>query len=236
MTELPPIRLASTAIALRSEGDGLEVLMVKRNPDMAFGGMWTFPGGAIDPEDGPTPTGIDEEDHDWADHALVTTATNAAVRETREETSLGCEPADLTWYSHWIPPRRPGLKRFATWFFVTGRITGELDLDLRENSDARWIRPADAIEEQAAGDFPLAVPTWVTLEDLARFDSPGSVQADASAGVRIHHTRLVRGERGAVLLWRGDAAYDSGDLDAEGGRNRAGIGPDGQIAWRESSD
>ncbi len=235
MTDMPPIRLASTAIALRADSGDMEVLMVRRNPDMAFGGMWTFPGGAIDPDDGPIPAIIDESDHDWADDALVATAANAAVRETREETALICGPEDLTWFSHWIPPRRPGLKRFATWFFVTDRLTGHLELDLRENSAARWIRPADALEEQAGGDFPLAVPTWVTLEDLARHDSPAAVRTDAAGGVRIHHTRLIRGAQGPVLTWIGDAAYESGDLDAEGGRNRAGIGADAQIAWRQSS-
>ena len=46
---------AATVILLRDiDGDGKpEVLMLRKNSKIAFGGMWVFPGGRIDPEDFP---------------------------------------------------------------------------------------------------------------------------------------------------------------------------------------
>ena len=44
---------AATVILLRDTGRGPETLMLRRNSKIAFGGMWVFPGGRVDPADGP---------------------------------------------------------------------------------------------------------------------------------------------------------------------------------------
>lgn len=235
MSSVAAIRLAATAILLRSGGNGLEVCMVRRNPDLAFGGMWTFPGGAIDPSDGPLPSEVDESSHTWDDPELIRTAARAAARETVEETGLVCDADRLAWFSHWIPPRRPGLKRFATWFFLAGEPTGELVVDPTENSDGRWVTPTEALGSYARGEFPLAVPTWVTLDDLRGFDSPTAAVAAAETAVRLHHTRHVRTEALPVLVWPGDAAHESGDPDTHGPRNRVELSPDGGVRTRTTS-
>ena len=167
MTDRPPLRLAATAIPLRDGPTGPELLMVRRSPDLSFGGLWTFPGGAFEPADGPAPERIDETTIDWSEASLVATARNAAVRETLEETALDCPSDTLTWLSHWVPPAENGPpKRFATWFFLAPECSGDLVLDERENDEARWITPARAQQEHADGAFPLAPPTLVTLIDL----------------------------------------------------------------------
>src|SRR5918912_1547505 len=44
-----PPRLAASVIVLRGGGDALEVLLVRRTPAARFmGGVWVFPGGAVD--------------------------------------------------------------------------------------------------------------------------------------------------------------------------------------------
>ena len=46
-------RQAATVILLRGGADALEVLLVKRTPHARFmGGVWVFPGGAVDAERG----------------------------------------------------------------------------------------------------------------------------------------------------------------------------------------
>ncbi len=46
-------RQAATLMLLRDGADGLEVLLVQRNPEQRFmGGAWVFPGGALHGEDG----------------------------------------------------------------------------------------------------------------------------------------------------------------------------------------
>ena len=42
---------AATVVVARDSADGVEVLMLRRNSKIYFGGMWVFPGGRVDPED-----------------------------------------------------------------------------------------------------------------------------------------------------------------------------------------
>ena len=42
---------AATVVVLRRGEAGFETLMLRKNSKIAFGGMWVFPGGRVDPED-----------------------------------------------------------------------------------------------------------------------------------------------------------------------------------------
>src|SRR5216683_3578708 len=74
-------RQAATVILLRGGADALEVLLVRRSPKARFmGGVWVFPGGAVDEGEG---------DGDEAHRA-------AAIRELREEAGIElADPAEL---------------------------------------------------------------------------------------------------------------------------------------------
>ena len=50
--EVKPVRPAATVMLLRDSDSGPEVFMVKRNMKAAFAGMYVFPGGVVDPDDG----------------------------------------------------------------------------------------------------------------------------------------------------------------------------------------
>ncbi|MEM9034663.1 MAG: NUDIX hydrolase [Actinomycetota bacterium] len=51
-----PVRNAATVMLVRDGDDGLEVFMLRRNPNSTFvGGVWVFPGGAVDPADADDP-------------------------------------------------------------------------------------------------------------------------------------------------------------------------------------
>src|SRR5918997_4234510 len=66
-------RQAASVIVLRGGGDGLEVLLLRRNPKARFmGGAWVFPGGAVDAHEGAGD----------AAHRV------AAIREVEEEAGL----------------------------------------------------------------------------------------------------------------------------------------------------
>ena len=66
-------RQAATVILLRGGAETLEVLLVRRTPAARFmGGVWVFPGGAVD---------ADEGDGDAAHRT-------AAIRELREEAAI----------------------------------------------------------------------------------------------------------------------------------------------------
>lgn len=54
MSERLAVRPASTVLTLRDAPGGYEILMVRRNPKSEFvAGVYVFPGGALDPDDGP---------------------------------------------------------------------------------------------------------------------------------------------------------------------------------------
>lgn len=208
--------------------------MVRRNVELSFGGMWTFPGGGLEAADGPYPTKIEEAWQDWSDEDLLRTARLAAAREAREEAAIACSLESMIWFSHWIPPDEFGPpKRFATWFFLAPDSSGEVVVDRSENSDARWVRPQDALDEYAAGEFPVAVPTWVTLDDLRHFPSiEHAANASLAEGPRIHHTRSIRRGESAMLLWPGDAGYVTSELTADGPRNRVLMSSSGVVLER----
>lgn len=235
MSNPVPLRLAATCIPIRDAagGDGIEVLMVRRNLELSFGGMWTFPGGVLEQADGPVPEEPKESGMNWGDPPLLTTAARGAVRETQEETAMVCDVASLAWFSHWIPPLVGPPKRFATWFFLAPEHRGTLDVNDAENDDACWISPAAGLERNTAGDYPLAVPTWVTLDDLRASDSVSRlVDSCITQGAHLHHTRAFRGRNEHVLCWEGDAAYDEAHPDVDGPRNRVRTTTDGSLIER----
>lgn len=209
-----PARPAATVVLVRDGFDELEVLMIHRGADTAFGGMWAFPGGVIEDHDVPDGTEPDP----------LPAARRAAARETREEIGLDVDPASFVWWSHWLPPGRNAIskKRFSTWFFVAPAHAGHADehvgVDGHEVHDHRWVAPAVALGLQERGEIELAPPTYVTLTQLARYGDVASALAAASPAyfaTKVHFDGSIR-----HCLWAGDVGYGDGDPTEDGPRHR----------------
>ncbi|MEM7274369.1 MAG: NUDIX hydrolase [Actinomycetota bacterium] len=213
---------AATVLLLRDDPAGLEVLMLKRNSKIAFGGMWVFPGGRVD-------------DDEMVPDDVVASARAAAVREVEEETGLQIEADALTTWSYWVPPPMPAMKtagprrRFSTWFFVTAAPTGEVAIDHGEIHDDRWLAPAAALEQHRAGEIELAPPTWITLNQLAGHDTVADAVAWAAATDAEEFRTKPIGKDPITIAWAGDVAYDGGRPEDDGPRHRLLLDPDG---WR----
>jgi 8-oxo-dGTP pyrophosphatase MutT (NUDIX family) len=186
-------RQAASIVVLRDSADGPEVLLVQRNPEQRFmGGAWVFPGGAVHDDD--------------ADHAA------AAVRELGEEAGITL-PSDhevLGW-SRWITPEEV-VVRFDTWFFVTEAPPGaQAAIDGGECVDARWIRPAAALEAGERGDMMLVFPTIKHLEGLAELGSVAEV-LDTARGREVVavQPRVVVRDGSAEVLLPGEPGYEQG--------------------------
>ena len=207
--ETRPATPAATVVLLRDTEDGPEVLMLRKNSKIAFGGMWVFPGGRIDPEDYPA-----DGDRDAA-------ARNAAAREAAEEAGVTLDATEFIWFAHWTPPPSTPV-RFATWFFAARASDEAIDIDGGEIEDHRWIRPADALAKHAEGEIDLVPPTWVTLHHLSLYQPVDALLAELGAGdARFYETRAVKRADGVrVALWAGDAGYEDWDADREGPRHR----------------
>jgi len=186
-----PARQAATLVLLRDGPEGPEVLLVRRNPQQRFmGGAWVFPGGALHTEDAGLPA--------------------AAVRELAEEAAIELPPhAELFSWSRWITPEEVKV-RFDTWFFVAEAPPGaEATPDGGECVDARWMRPAAALEAHLRDELMLVFPTIKHLEALATFDSVGAAldAARLREVVPVQPRVLVR-EGSAEVLLPGEPGYD----------------------------
>jgi len=213
---------AATVVPLRDlpGAGGLEVLMLRKNSRLAFGGMWVFPGGRVDAED---VLAGEEATTDGP-------ARRAAVREAMEEAALLLDPATLVPFAHWTPPQ-DAPRRFVTWFYLAP-VVGPVDvvIDMGEIHDHGWLSPADAIARRDLGEYELAPPTWMTLRRLGEAGSVAAALAAARATPIPRYTTQVRLDEGVpTCVWEGDAAWDGGDLSSPGPRHRLAMDPAG---WR----
>jgi 8-oxo-dGTP pyrophosphatase MutT (NUDIX family) len=215
--ETSPAIPAATVVLLRDEPE-LEVLMLHKTSKIAFGGMWVFPGGRVDPEDHPEDGDID------------TAARNAAARETMEEAGISSTPDDFVWFAHWTPPPSTP-RRFATWFFAAHADSHDVEIDGGEIQDHQWLRPAQALERHAAGEIDLAPPTWITLYQLSlASNAEAALERLNQDAPKIFETRLGKRADGIrVAMWHGDAGYEGFEPDAEGARHRLVLASGGFI-------
>jgi 8-oxo-dGTP pyrophosphatase MutT (NUDIX family) len=189
-----PPRQAATVILLRGGAESLEVLLVRRTPQARFmGGVWVFPGGAVDRDEGRG---------DDAHRA-------AAIRELREEAAIVLEdPRALVKFSRWITPAEVRI-RFDTHFFLAPLPPGqEPIIDGDECVDLGWFTPAAALDAHREGEIALVFPTIKHLEQLSGFSSVDELLAHARGrDVQPVQPRvIVEGEVARVLL-PGDPGY-----------------------------
>lgn len=214
--ESPPIP-GATVVPLRDAPGGLEVLMIERAAAIAYGGMWAFPGGRVDPGDTDPASPTDE----------VARARRAAVREAHEEVGLRFPPGALVPYSHWTGGSSHG-RLFAAWYFLAPAPGDDVVLDEAECQAHRWIRPADAMAARDRGEIGVVAPTWMTLHSLA--GATTVADALALAGTRppvVYRSRLATVGDDRIVLWHGDAGYDAGDPALAGPRHRLVMGASG---------
>ncbi len=221
----PAVPVAATVVIVRDAEIGPEVLMIERPDRGSFAGAWVFPGGKLDPAD------ADARDADPADgdDGEAMAARRAGVRETWEETGLRLDAEALVPLSCWDPP--PGLAlRIRTWFFLAADPAGELTLSADEVIAAEWVRPAEMLARHGRGEVTLYPPTWITLHELAeQSDTDALLCVARIGGLRRYETVARRSDRGPLLLWHGDAAYDDpGRLEDSGdaaSRHRLELAP-----------
>jgi 8-oxo-dGTP pyrophosphatase MutT (NUDIX family) len=187
-------RQAASVILVRGAADALEVLLVRRTDQARFmGGVWVFPGGAVD---------VREGEGDDAHRA-------AAIRELREEAAITLDdPSALVKFSRWITPEQVRI-RFDTHFFLAPLPGGqEPRVDGRECVDLGWFTPRGALETHRAGGLELVFPTIKHLEQLSAFRSARELLAHARGRevTPVQPRVVLEGEVARVLL-PGDPGY-----------------------------
>jgi 8-oxo-dGTP pyrophosphatase MutT (NUDIX family) len=187
-------RQAATVILLRGGASELEVLLVRRTPKARFmGGVWVFPGGAVD-----TGEGAGDEAH-----------RAAAIRELREEAAIELrDPDELVKFSRWITPAAVKI-RFDTHFVLASLPPGqEPRVDGEECIDLGWFRPQAALDAFGAGEIELVFPTIKHLEQLRTFASVQELleYAQGREVLPVEPRVVLEGEVARILL-PGDPGY-----------------------------
>jgi len=193
-------RPAASVIPLRRGGRhadrGLEVLLLRRSDEARFmPGVWVFPGGAVDPEDGDGEEGF----------------RACALRELAEEAGIELGgPELLVPFSHWITPEAVPV-RFDTWFYLAlAPAHSSPEPDGSEVVDAAWWEPAEALEAHRSGELSLVFPTIRQLEALvASRTSEEALEAARGLPVEAILPRVVgEGTEQRVVL-PGEPGYDA---------------------------
>jgi 8-oxo-dGTP pyrophosphatase MutT (NUDIX family) len=152
-------RSAASIVLLRRGGKhsqrALEVLLLKRSEEARFmPGVWVFPGGSLDEADGSDEAGL----------------RACALRELSEEAGIELDAGEeLVPFTRWITPEVIAT-RFDAWFFLAlAPAHTPPKPDGVETTEARWFRPAAALEAQEAGELVLSFPTRTQLRWLSEF-------------------------------------------------------------------
>ncbi len=212
MTDIAEARPASTVVLLRDSAEGLETLMLKRNRSLVMaGGMWVFPGGALDPEDLAAAGGD-----------VVAASRIAAAREAQEESGLQPHLEDMVLLSHWTTPVVEP-KRFSTWIYAAPVAANEpVIIDGGEIHASQWLPISSAVEQHERGELGMLPPTYITLRRLSPYrDLEQMLAAERHSPVPEVFPRFSHHDGQVVVLFRGDAGYETGDAAAAGARHRA---------------
>ena len=212
MSSAVEARPAGTAALIRDEDDCLQVLLLKRNPKLTFaGGVWVFPGGAVD-----------KTDNNDENINACSLARAAAKREAFEECGLTLSEDALHHFCTWTTPVEEK-KRFCTWFFVGSVIlnNSKIKVDGSEILDYKWLSPLDAILEHQKGSLNLMPPTYMVLSLLTHFHNAKSA-LDNLMNREPYDVcpKMSTGSDSWLCLYPGDAGYEKGDPNIDGARHR----------------
>ena len=194
MTAMSSARPAATIMILRSHQSQIEVLLLKRSRQVGFfPSTWVFPGGRVDAADAVVQykgkiSGLDdpafavagvrecfEEAGIWLGEghpsATLRDALNAREATLLDAPELIPNLSRLSWWSWWTTPTNEP-KRYDTRFFLCCLSETEMAEASPDNSElvqSRWITPQDALQLHQEGDFFLAPPTLICLQELCDF-------------------------------------------------------------------
>ena len=212
MSDEPEVRFASTVVLLRDTPDGLQTLMLRRNKALVFaGGAWVFPGGALDPQDLAVGGGD-----------VLAASRIAAAREAQEESGLSPRLEDMVLLSHWTTPVGEP-RRFSTWIYAAPLAADSaVVIDGSEIHDHRWLGVREAAIEHEAGRLPMLPPTYITLQRLTQYgDLAAMIAAERHSPAPEVFPVFASGGDQVLVMFRGDAGYDTADGEQPGPRHRA---------------
>ena len=166
-----PVRPAATVVLLRPAGEAFQVYVLRRATTMAFGGVYAFPGGGVDPGDRPETVRTDWAGRLGVPEDRAKAVVGAAARELFEEAGIllaGTPEATVGDVSGggWEAERARVQNRELT---LTD-LLAKHDLMLRDDllfPWARWITPEFEPKRYDTWFFLALLPEAQTARDVS---------------------------------------------------------------------
>ena len=96
-------------------------------------------------------------------------ADRLSLGEIIDREGLRLAGDELHYFAHWITPVTSPI-RYDVRFFVARAPEGQVPHhDGVELTEHRWVSPGEALADYERGGFPIILPTWAMLRDLAAF-------------------------------------------------------------------
>lgn len=157
---------------------------------------------------GPDATSVVTDTRPYADARKALVDREVSLAQFLSEANLVLRADLLRPWAHWVTPAEEP-RRYDTRFFVAILPEGQwADGVTTEASDTAWQRPDDAIGDWKAGRRGLMPPTWMTLAELAEFDSVAEVMAVERTVEKII-PKVVRRGRVLRVIMPDDPEYTS---------------------------
>ena len=159
----------------------------------------------------------------WAEHRRQVDDGERPLIEVCADEGLRLAVDGMHYFGHWITPEGAP-RRYDTRFFLAAEPLGQTPLhDDHEVIANVWIRPIDALESHAAGEFTMMPPTVASLRAVARFDTASEALAAATeiTDVPTILPRIIAIDGGMRIALPGEDGYDDGTVIAD----------DGQVDW-----
>ena len=131
-----------------------------------------------------------------------------AIADMLEAEDLVLDCGALVPFAHWVTPTFMP-KRFDTFFFLARAPDDQLGAhDGHEAVDSAWLRPAELVEEEAAGRRTVVPATMLNVKKLGQSDSVvAAIEAARSKPIVTVQPELVQGPPNAVLKIPEAAGY-----------------------------
>jgi 8-oxo-dGTP pyrophosphatase MutT (NUDIX family) len=132
-------------------------------------------------------------------HELMEGSAN--LLDALEALDATLDAAGTVHMAHWITPVVEP-RRYDTHFFAAALPADrDVQVDVREMTEAVWLAPAAALERFEQGDLPMVFPTVKTLGALRGYDSVAhALDSLRHREVAAILPRLVRTERGVAIV------------------------------------
>ena len=156
-------------------------------------------------------------------HRDVVNNTESAFTGIVASEDLALDGAGVHYVAQWVTPLGSP-RRYDTRFFVTGMPEGQVPLhDDDEAVNHTWVRAADALVANDAGEMIMMTPTLSMLQRLATFSSVDEAIASAASATsgddeRIRIRYNVEGHQ--RIAYPGDNDYEQSNPTTENGMLR----------------